>query len=52
MKKEMKKIQIEQIDLDGDGKIETFFTYGVDYKAGDIGDGGEPKASSAAVRVE
>lgn len=46
------KIQIEQIDLDGDGNIETFVTYGVDYKVGEIGDDGEPKASSGIMMFD
>lgn len=46
------KIEIESIDLDGDGKEEKFVAYGVDYKAGDIGDDGEPQASSGVMMFD
>ena len=38
-------VDINKIDLDGDGKEEYIVCYTIDYKKGDIGDG-EPQASS------
>lgn len=45
-------LDIESVDLDGDGKEEKFVAYGVDYKAGEIGDDGEPQASSGVMMFD
>ena len=44
-------VEINKIDLDGDGKEEYIVCYTVDYKEGEIGDG-EPEASSGIMLLD
>ena len=44
-------VEINKIDLDGDGKEEYIVCYTVDYKEGEIGDG-EPEASSGIALLD